>query len=247
MKLAIPSQVILIFALTFLSACGAQPSVTASIPTDTPDLCSSSALPGEVGKVHGYMREFDDASLLAANTPRDQLTTVISDMQRIHREAEDQVVPPCLANLKHVQLVHMKTVIETLVTFLSGSNQEILSQGIELARQQHNQYALEYARLLGLTVVVLPTGTPADIGSTETPQPTTDTINYMAVNSGAENVNIFSEPSESASVVAVLGVGESTRALSQSDDGLWLIVEIPGQPGQAGWVLAAKVSLAPSQ
>lgn len=236
---------VLLFSLMFLSACGAPPTVAAPMPTDTPDLCSSGSLPGEVGKVHKHMREFDDASLLAANTPRDQLTLVISDMQRIHREAEDQVVPPCLANLKQVQLVHMKTVIETLITFLNGSNQEILGQGIDLARQQHNQYALEYARLLGLTVVVLPTNTP-DAAATDTPQPV-GTINYVAMNSSAESVNIFSEPSESASVVAVLGVGESTRALSQSADGLWLIVEIPGQPGQAGWILASRVSLAPSQ
>jgi hypothetical protein len=237
---------VLLFSLIFLSACAAQPTVVAPpIPTSTPDLCSPGMLPDEVGKVHKYMREFDDASLLAANTPRDQLTTVISDMQRIHREAEDQIVPPCLANLKQVQIVHMKTVIETLVTFLSGSNQDILAQGIDLARQQHNQYALEYARLLGLTVVVLPTNTP-DSTVTDTPQPA-NVITYLALNSGADAVNIYAEPSESASVVAVLPPGASTRALSQSDDQLWLIVELPGQPGQTGWISASRVTLVPSQ
>ncbi len=239
------AKVVLLLSFIFLSGCGAQQSTVApQLPTSTPDLCGPGALPGEVDKVHRHMREFDDASLLAANTPRDQLTTVISDMQRIRREAEDQAVPPCLATLKQVMLVHMKTVIETLVTFLSGSNQGILSQGIELARQQHNQYALEYARLLGLTVVVMPTNTP-DAAITDTPQPSS-VINYAAINSGTEAVNIYSEPSEGATVVAVLGVGESTRALSQSDDNLWLIVELPGQPGQTGWVVATRVSLAPS-
>lgn len=127
---------------------------------------------------------------------------------------------------------------------MSGSNQGILSQGIELARQQHNQYALEYARLLGLTVVVMPTHTP-DAAITDTPQPSS-VINYVAINSGTEAVNIYSEPSEISTIMAVLGVGESTRALSQSDDNLWLIVELPGHPGQTGWVAAARVSLAPS-
>jgi len=249
MKTATYARILFSFFLFFMSACSAQqqPAPTA-VPTNTPDPCGVEALPGEIDKVHKHMREFDDASLLAANTPRDQLTLVISDMQRIRRGAEDQIVPSCLATLKQVQLVYMKTVIETLVSFLGGPNQEILNQGIELARQQHNQYALEYARLLGITMVaptagapiVAPTDTPTD-----TPQPVI-TVNYVAVNSSAENMNLFSEPSENAAIVAVLLVGESTKALSQSSDGQWLIVEIPGQPDKTAWILASKVSLVPS-
>jgi hypothetical protein len=245
MKKAVCIHVVLLFSMFALTSCGTLQSMATPIPTNTPDLCAPDALPGEVGVVHKHMREFDDASLIAANTPRDQLTSVISDMQRIRRESEDQAVPPCLATLKQVQLVYMKTVIETLVVFLGGSSQEVWNQGIDLARKQHNQYALEYAKLLGLTVIAPPTVTPG-AASTETPQPT-KTINYVAVNSGVENVNLFSEPSESSSIVAVLAVGESARALSQNPDGQWLLVEVPGKQGQTAWILASKVSLTPAQ
>src|SRR5258706_1067516 len=152
---------VLIMAMLVISACApAQQATAIRSATSTADPCSSGALPGEVDKVHKLLREFDDASLLATNTPLTQLPPVISDMQRIRRAAEDQIVPPCLATLKQLLLKHMNTVINTLVAFLGGADQTTLNQGAELARQQHNDYALEYARLLGLTVVVPPTSTP---------------------------------------------------------------------------------------
>ena len=112
------------------------------------------------------MREFDDASILASCTPRDQLSSAIADLQRIRRAAEDEVTVSCLANLKSYQIQHMNSVIDTLVAFLSGTEQAVLDQGIAIARQQHDQYTLELARILGLTVVPataapLPTQTPA--------------------------------------------------------------------------------------
>jgi hypothetical protein len=99
------------------------------------------------------MREFDDASVLASNMPREQLSGSIADLQRIRREAEDEPVPACLTNLKTFQVQHMNSVINTLVAFVGGSDQKSLEQGIAVARQQHDQYTLELARVLGLTVV----------------------------------------------------------------------------------------------
>ena len=113
------------------------------------------------------MREFDDASILASNMPREQLSGSISDLQRIRREAEDEVIPACLTNLKTYQVQHMNSVISTLIAFMGGADQKGLDQGIALARQQHDQYTLELARLLGLTVVAA-TAPPAP---TETPTP----------------------------------------------------------------------------
>lgn len=106
------------------------------------------------------MREFDDASLLASNIPREQLGDSIAELQRIRREAEDEEIPACLTNLKMVQVQHMNTVIATLIAFMGGTDQETLDQGIALARQQHDLYTLELARLLGLTVVPVSTPTP---------------------------------------------------------------------------------------
>jgi hypothetical protein len=61
----------------------------------------------------------------------------------------------------------MNTVINTLIAFLGGSDQKTVDQGIALARQQHDQYTLELARLLGLTVEPATIISPA----TETPTP----------------------------------------------------------------------------
>jgi hypothetical protein len=134
--------------------------------TATPDLCASESIQSEVDKVHRHMREFDDASILASSTPRDQLSSAIADLQRIRRAAEDEIIPPCLGDLKRYQIQHMNSVIETLIAFISGSDQAVLDQGIAIARQRHDQYTLELARLLGITVVpataiILPTQTPA--------------------------------------------------------------------------------------
>jgi hypothetical protein len=145
------------------------PAPTAVPPTITltPDPCAPENLNAEVQKVHKYMREFDDASSLAASRPREQLADAIADLQRIRREAEDQPTPPCLADLRTYQISHMNTVINTLIAFLGGSDQKTVDQGIALARQQHDQYTLELARLLGLTVEPATIISPA----TETPTP----------------------------------------------------------------------------
>jgi hypothetical protein len=131
------------------------PTATATeiIPTSTPDPCADENIEGEVAKVHKFMREFDDASVLAANMPREQLADAIAGLQKLRRDAEEQLVPQCLVVLKTYQIAHMNTVINTLIAFLGNSDQAIIDQGIALARQQHDQYTLELARVLGLTII----------------------------------------------------------------------------------------------
>jgi hypothetical protein len=139
-------------------------TATPAPSTNTPDPCASENIEAEVQKVHKHMREFDDASTLAASQQREQLAGPIGELQRIRREAEDQPAPACLAALKTYQISHMNAVINTLVSFMSGADQESVDQGIALARDQHDKYTLELARVLGLTVepaaVVTPEQTP---------------------------------------------------------------------------------------
>jgi hypothetical protein len=186
----------LVFAIV-LSGCGGNVPVTSTnstasteastqepVSTDvasvsgTPDLCISPQIESEAQKVQKHMREFDDASTLASSVPQAQLSTSIADLQRIRREADDEAVPPCLANLKGYQISHMNSVINTLLAFMrskdplaidcvdiqSQTEEEAVCQNIALARQQHDQYLVELARVLGLTVV--PATPPA-----ETPTP----------------------------------------------------------------------------
>ena len=63
----------------------------------------------------------------------------------------------------------MNTVIATLVAFLGGADMNTLEKSIASAREQHDQYTLELARLLGLTVV--PATTIAIRTPTETKSP----------------------------------------------------------------------------
>ena len=140
----------------------------ASTTTPTPDLCSTEHIQASVDKVHRHMCELDDAvNLIAANLaagiPRDQLSSAIADLQRIRREAEDEPVPPCLVNLKSIQIQHMNAGINYFLGFMSGGNQnqKALDQVFAIARQLHDQYTLELARVLGLTVVpATATGAP---------------------------------------------------------------------------------------
>jgi hypothetical protein len=68
--------------------------------------------------------------------------------------------------LKLYQVSHMNTVINTLIAFMGGADQAAVDQGIALARDQHDRYTLELARLLGLTVepassIISPSQTPS--------------------------------------------------------------------------------------
>jgi hypothetical protein len=168
--------VVIISATTIamlLSACGGRPAATATeapfaaTPSLTPDPCAPGQIEAIVKKVNNHMREFDDASMLASNLQAEQLGSAITDLQRIRREAEDESSPACLTSLKTYQIDHMNSVINTLTAFMNGADQQTVNQGIDIARQQHQQYTLELIHVLGLTVVPatpardnLPTATP---------------------------------------------------------------------------------------
>lgn len=182
MKQRFAILLVLLFVLV-ISACGNTPAVAPTsaaneesasptpmpIVTNTPDLCAPENIQAEVQEVHKFMREFDDGSSLAASIPADQLTPVISNLQRIRRDAEDLSIPPCLVKLKTYEINHMNLVIGTLINLIGYSNgtvsKDVIDQGIALARQEHDNYTIELATVLGLTPVVV---TPAE---TPTPAP----------------------------------------------------------------------------
>ncbi|HJR82065.1 MAG TPA: hypothetical protein VJ821_18470 [Anaerolineales bacterium] len=152
----------------------AAPATPTTTITTTPDPCEAENIKPVVDQVHAHMREFDDASTLAASLPREQLTEPIANLQRIRREAEDETVPSCLENLKDFQIQHMNSVISTLLAFISASDplaldcvdvventqEAAVCQSISNARQQHDQYTLELARLLNIPIFTAPAVTP---------------------------------------------------------------------------------------
>ncbi len=233
----------------FLAACGARPTEiegTATIGAATADLCAPQNVPGEVAKINSLMREFDDISKVAGNLPQSNLYTAVTDLQRVRRAAEDQQVPACLGNLKKYQLAHMNAVINTLVAFMGGAPAESLNQGIAASRQLHDQYSVEMARLLGVTIVVPPTFTPGaaepGVASTVVAQATLPAL-PIVTNPGPNTINIRTQPSLDAPTLGVLGIGLTANAAGKTGDDQWILIEVPGTPGQFGWVYTPVIQL----
>ena len=236
----------------FLSACGTVKATTTDTPTaaftSTPDPCSSANLPAEVVKVHKLTREFDDYAALASNTPQAQLIQIIPDMQRVLRDAEDQVAPACLTDLKKLQLADMSTVVQTLMGFMNTSAKDTagvkqVNVGIAQARNLHGQYDIEMARLLGITLVAPPTTTPGAVTTTPEVVATPSTTAATVTNLGATAVNLRTAPNVNAAGAAILGSQVSTTALGKTADDQWIQVQIPEKPGQTAWVFAQLVQL----
>ena len=245
MKMKLRTSLITIVYLSiFLAGCSrgealldAPVTPTIIISTFTPDPCSTGYLSEEAAKVNKLMREFDDYSALASNTPQDQLVLLIPEMQRVLRDAEDQVVPGCLEDLKEIQILHMKVVVQTLMTFISSSDVNLVNSGISQARELHTQYDIELARLLGVTFVVPPTLTPAPAA------PSANDLAITVTNQGQVDVNMRNTPDLNAPSVGTLAMQASTAAFGKTADGQWILIEIPGQSGEKAWVESSLVQL----
>lgn len=144
--------------LLILSGCGRVPNTPNTLPASD-DPCSTQNLPNTVRDINDLMRHFDDTSAQVAGISIQELPGVISELQRIRRDAEDLQIPACLATLKTHQLNHMNLTIQALLAFIGGADQQTLNTGLEQARQEHDLYALEIVRLLGITLAPI-TATP---------------------------------------------------------------------------------------
>lgn len=235
-----------LFIFTILVACGNAESISTQTPSasiqeiiPTIDLCVEPALSEEIAKVNKLMREFDDYSTLASNTPQAQLVVVIPELQRVLREAQDQSVPSCLENLKTLQVQHMQIVVQTLLAFMGNSvNTELVNTGISQARDLHLQYDVEMARLLGITLQA-PTIPPPTDASVPTPTITPITL----TNPGPNEINLWSAPDFNAPVTGAMPAQVTVIALGRTADNLWIQVEIPNQPAVTAWVIASVAQL----
>jgi len=243
-----------------LAGCGSQPPTQSPpTPTNTPDPCDQANIEAGVRGVNQFMREFDDASELASNVPRDNLAEHIASLQGVRRAAEDQMVPECLERLKALELLHMNLVIKTLMAFIGGSaSQEDVTSGVAAAQVVHNQYLLEASGLLGLTPVVV-TVAPTAIASADTgtsdatavaeataavaqpPAPPTPAV--LAINPGPNAISLRADMNATSAVVGVLQSGESAVALGTSPESAWIKVIVPGNTELSAWVSASEVQL----
>ncbi len=244
----------LLVMLSLLAACTSSKQV---VPTDTltvppspaltADPCSGASLSAQVKKVNDLTRQFDDYSVLAFNTPQSQIVQVIPAMQTIRRDAQDLTPPACLHALKNLQLSYMNTTIETLLVFQSNPKSTLIGIGIAQSRLEHDQYTIELASLLGVTLVPHSTSTSGiqPAGST-TPAAAASNSGFailIVTNPGPNPINLRGTSSLAAPVLGTLNVGQSTTAVAQSGDGKWYQVYVPGQPGKIAWLLAALVQV----
>jgi hypothetical protein len=245
-----------------LTACGrtqSSASLTAAAPiaSATQDACAPQNIKSSVAAVNQYMRKFDDESALASSVPRSQLALHIAALQSIRRGAQDQAVPTCLARLKQLQITAMNSVIDTLMSFLGRGDQQAVTSGIAIARQEHDQYLLEMARVMGLTAVVVtraPVGS-ATAGAGGTPAATPSAVSaesqatassgsgFIALNPGPASVNLRATADNAAQAVGTLEPGKSAAALGITSDGAWIQVVVPGRPDLTAWVLATDVQV----
>ncbi len=243
----------LLLAAVLLSACGTAGSGQAGGPT--PDLCSPTNIKILARQVNDLTQQFDDEYALAATVPQSQVAAHIAVLQAIRRAAQEQNVPSCLAQLKALQVSQMNTVIATMLAFLAGGDQNSLAQGIGIARQQHDQYTLEMARLLNVTPTIITppptqavtpspatTGAPTATEQQGTPAPPPALV---ALNPGPYPINLFAVPSQSGRLVTTLDVGKAAAAIAQTTDGQWVQVQVPGHPDQKAWAMAGQVVLVP--
>ena len=179
------------FALNTFTPPAPYPSAsntTAPTITNTPDACAQENLQATVNDFDKISREFDDAFVLAQNTPAAQLADIIAEMQRVRRNAQDFPAPICLATLKEYQLGFMNAAIEASLTlyssFADASNKAMtqdqvnaivaqVNQAMAQAVDYGNKYTIEMARLLGVTLTPSPTmpseTTPSPAAGTATP------------------------------------------------------------------------------
>lgn len=240
---------VFILLSVMLASCGekstpetAEPAATkTSIFTSTPNPCSTEKLPNEIKKINDLTRQFDDYAALASNTPQAQLIQIIPEMQRILRDAQDQTAPACLQDLKQLQLINMAVVVQTLMTIMSATDNasaEQINNGFTQARELHNQYDVERARLAGITLTPQPTRA-SDSAATDT-----NTASMItATNSSSTAINLRDMPDLDSPQAGILDARATTLVYGKTSNNEWVQVDIPDRPGQRAWVYAQLVSL----
>jgi hypothetical protein len=227
---------VLFLAVLWLSACaspaadsGASPLVKQAEPTQ--DLCSSANKEEETRRLHRYMVIFDDLSVLAQATPREQLAVVILEMQKVRRDAAFEEVQPCFGALQSTQVNFMNSVINTMTSFLSGIQANILEQKIAETRQLRSLYDVELANNLGLTYV---TTTPAPSVQPPSDTPTFTPAPVSAL--GIQDSYILDGPGSQFVAVDTFLTGQQANIIARSADNQWIKIARVQPSAITGWI-----------
>ncbi len=99
------------------------------------------------------VRQFDDYAALAGVVLQSELVKIVPVLQSIRQAAQGLAAPTCIQDLRRYALAYMDSTLKALVSFQIAPQADAIPTGIAAARQYHDQYLLERARLLGQTVI----------------------------------------------------------------------------------------------
>lgn len=121
--------------------------------TPTRDPCGLEHIAEVVKPINDVMLQFDDYATLAQYADKSQLPLIIPNMQTIRRISRSRTPPACMADLQRLQVAYMDATLLTLLEFEKPDpGAGTIATGIVQARYFHQGYALELARLLGVTL-----------------------------------------------------------------------------------------------
>ena len=98
--------------------------------------CSTCNRDDYMEAVGSIVEEWDDAVVLADQTPRMSLAPRISELQDIWREAEDAEIPECFVDAHGYLLLAMEYTIEGYLSFLSQDSEGHIQLQFQLAQQR---------------------------------------------------------------------------------------------------------------
>ncbi len=238
----------LLVAVLLLAACAAptpappsaspQPPTSTSLPpasTATADLCSPQLLPVELNKITVLTAQFDDITYMAQSTPTEQLAAVILKLQEIRFDAQQQSAPICLQTLKQRQLDFMGAVTETMINFMGGETGPSIQDKIDASRLVRQDYDAELANLTGVEY------------ATPTPQPTmparpTSTAAPVTATT-TQDLYVLLGPGLNYPAAGTFLISQQTNVTGRTAANDWVQLEIPGKPGEFGWVPLQMVKL----
>lgn len=235
--------VLLIMMATLIVGCASEqatdtggPEASEIAPTD--DLCTGDAKIEETRRLNRFMIRFDDISVLAQATPREQLAQIILEMQKIRQEAAFEEVQPCFSNLQSTQVNFMNGVIITMTNFLSGATAETLEAKINETRELRVQYDAELAGLLGMTYVTT-TPAPTVIPVSDTPTYTPAPVRAVFVAPGY----IMEGPGDNYTALDTFNQNQEANIIARTADNMWIKISRSQPSAVTGWVSIQFVSV----
>lgn len=251
--------VVLACLFVFLSnGCSPQQPLQGSVG----DPCAPGRIAATVKPFDSAMRAFEDATAIAYNMPRPQVSEQIATLQEYRREVADREAPACLADLKKAQVAYMDSVINTLLVFLEGAPGETTTQGLQTSLELKSRYVEVLESLLDLTLTPRPTqmrwtpqallmpteaipvtGMSATPVATGSPSATSTLFSTFARVTNPDGANVRLGPDVFYEYALIIPFDVLVEVLGRTDDGEWFLIREPEMPEWIGWVFAPLVEL----